>query len=121
MRARSMLWHLPKLWPPEVSVHDDRVKAARKFRRRRMAELTSGLGALVLGIGIGALLAERLGGAGMWLLMTGAVVHAWGMYDKHRIEQGSGLAEPWWSTLLYWVCWALLGLGALVLLLRMLA
>ena len=89
--------------------------SASNVRRARIAELTSGLGALVLGIGLGALLGDRLAGLGVWALIVGALAHGWGMYDKHRIEQGSASVEPWWSALLYWACWVLLGGGALVM------
>ena len=47
-----------------------------------------------------------------WLIV-GALAHAWGMYDKHRIERDSGAGNPWWSALFYWLCWVLLGVGAL--------
>ena len=87
----------------------------QSMRRQRMADLTSGIGALVLGIGLGALLADRLTGAGLWLLIIGGVAHAWGMYDKHRIESSSGVGDSWWSAALYWACWVLLVVGALLL------
>ena len=81
--------------------------------RLRLAELTSGFGALVLGIGIGALLGERLAGFGLLLLIAGAAAHAWGMFDKHRLERRAGAVDPWWSPAAYWGCWGLLGLLAL--------
>ena len=61
--------------------------------RLRLAELTSGFGALVLGIGIGALLGEHLAGFGLLLLIAGAAAHAWGMFDKHRL--GSAVPVLW--------------------------
>ena len=87
----------------------------KSIRRKRAAELMSGIGALVLGIGLGVVLGERLAGLGVWALVVGAVVHAWGMYDKHRIEQSSQSADPCWSSLLYWGRWLVLAVGALVL------
>ena len=89
--------------------------SSNRTRRKRIAELTSGIGALVLGVGLGVVLSGRLAGLGLWVLIVGAVVHAWGMYDKHRIERSSDSADPWWSSLLYWGCWLVLAVGALVL------
>lgn len=80
--------------------------------RLKRAELTSGVGALVLGVGLGALFAAYLGGAGLAVFLTGLLLHVWGMYDKHRLERGTTAAWVWWADLLYWVCWV-----ALVLLL----
>jgi hypothetical protein len=81
--------------------------------RLRLAELTSGVGALVLGIGIGALLAERLTGLGLFILGAGALTHAWGMLHKRRLERQAGTPDPWWGPYAYWGCWLLLGLLAL--------
>jgi hypothetical protein len=61
---------------------------------------------------LGALLADRLGGFGWALLVLGAGVHAWGMFDKHRTEEHMSRAEVRWGSLLYWLCWGLLTLGA---------
>lgn len=73
--------------------------------RLRLAELTSGSGAVVLGIGLGVLLADRLAGFGFVVLAAGIAVHGWGMYDKHRQERSQGAVDPWWATALYWACW----------------
>lgn len=88
--------------------------------RRRVAELTSGVGALVLGVGLGALLGERLSGLGLSLLVLGAASHAWGMFDKRRTDERKGPADVWWVSILYWTCWALLAFGAAVVLGRFL-
>ena len=56
--------------------------SSNRTRRKRIAELTSGIGALVLGVGLGVVLGGRLAGLGLWAIIVGAVVHAWGMYDK---------------------------------------
>ena len=77
--------------------------------RLKFAELTSSLGAGVLGAGIGVLLATYLGGLGLPILGVGLLLHAWGMRDKHMIEAGG--AQPAWSVALYWICW--LGLAAI--------
>jgi len=80
----------------------------RVDRRLRVAELTSSLGAGVLGLGIGVLAASSLGGLGWPILAAGLLLHAWGMTDKHRIETTQGAPRVWWSTLLYWICWGFL-------------
>jgi hypothetical protein len=77
-------------------------------RRLRLAELSSGLGAGVLGFGIGVLVSSYVAGLGVPILVAGLLLHAWGMLDKHRIETTQGAARVWWSTLLYWICWATL-------------
>lgn len=92
-----------------------------KTSRVRLAELTSSVGALVLGIGLGALLSNWLAGVGLWILLTGAVVHGWGMYDKNRLEQSAQLPDVWWHVYAYWLCWLLFGVGALVLIARFIA
>jgi hypothetical protein len=81
--------------------------------RLRLAELTSSVGALVLGIGLGALLGNVLGGFGLPLLIAGALVHGWGMFDKHRLEQRAGAPDVRWHAIAYWACWLLLALMAL--------
>ena len=78
-------------------------------RRLRLAELTSSLGAGVLGVGIGVLAATYLARVALPLLIVGLVLHAWGMTDKHWIEARTGVTDVWWSTALYWICWVLLG------------
>jgi hypothetical protein len=85
----------------------------------RLAELTSSLGAGVLGVGLGALLANQLRGLGVPVLLLGALLHAWGMADKHRLEAKAGAPTVWWSTLLYWICWVLLGALAVYVVVRL--
>ncbi len=79
--------------------------------RLRIAELTSGIGAVVLGLGGGALLASYLAPVAVLVLFAGVLLHSWGMFDKHRIENTAGAPPSWWVPALYWVCWA--GLAAL--------
>ena len=74
----------------------------------KRAELASGLGALVLGTGLGALVAPWLGSAALVVLLAGVTVHAWGMYDKHRLERRSETASVPFAAALYWSCWILL-------------
>ena len=76
--------------------------------RLRLAELTSGIGAVVLGIGLGALFGERLGGLSFPVLIIGMVAHGWGMFDKHRQERQALAPDAWWEPVVYWICWGLL-------------
>jgi hypothetical protein len=87
----------------------------RTESRLRLAELTSSLGAGVIGVGIGVLLASRIGGLAVPVLVVGALLHGWGMLDKHRIQRSAGAVDPWWSRGLYWLCWGLLAAMALYL------
>jgi hypothetical protein len=80
------------------------------MNRLKLAELTSSVGALVLGIGLGVFLTRWIGGSGESVVLAGAVLHGWGMWDKHRLE--SGALRPPWSVWLYWFCW--LGLGVVL-------
>ena len=76
--------------------------------RLKVAELTSGVGALVLGVGLGALFAQLFAPAAGVIALSGVITHAVGMWDKHRLEgQGHAVTEPW-VTALYWACWLLL-------------
>ncbi|WP_201860733.1 hypothetical protein [Microvirga soli] len=87
--------------------------------RLRLAELTSGVGAVVLGIGLGVLAADRLDRVGLPLLLVGAAVHAWGMFDKHRLERQADAPDAWWGPVAYWSCWGLLGILAAGFMLRL--
>lgn len=76
--------------------------------RLKVAELTSGVGALVLGVGLGALFPQWFTPAAGVIALAGVITHAFGMWDKHRLEgQAHAVAVPW-VTALYWVCWLLL-------------
>ena len=83
-------------------------REARDMRRIRLAELTSSMGAGVLGLGIGVVAAQHLKSVGWLLLFVGVLVHGWGMLDKHRLETGAGMPDVWWSTVLCWICWLVL-------------
>ena len=77
--------------------------------RLKRAELTSGVGALVLGVGLGALFVRWIGpGAGV-VTVAGVLVHAFGMWDKHRLEAHTSTDSGPFVAALYWVCWLLLG------------
>jgi hypothetical protein len=86
---------------------------SQAVQRLRLAELSSAVGAGVLGVGIGALLASPLRSFAIPILVAGLLLHAWGMADKHRLDTDGDATQPWWSTALYWICWA--ALGALVI------
>ena len=76
--------------------------------RLKRAELTSGVGALLLGLGLGVMLARYLEPYGFALLVLGLLMHVWGMLSKHRLESSFEAASAWWSEALYWLCWAAL-------------
>jgi len=76
------------------------------------AALLSTTGALVLGVGIGALLGQALGPVAWILAGIGLVAHLSGMVAVRRIRQHEGYRFAAWETWSYWICWALIGLGA---------
>ncbi len=78
-------------------------------QREKLGQLTSSVGAGILGIGIGARITRPLENLEPFVIGAGLVLHLWGMIDNHRA--GAGSAQPWWSTAAYWVCWV--GLAAL--------
>ena len=77
------------------------------MNRMKLAELTSAVGALVIGVGLGSLFSEWFGGVAGVIAIVGLLLHAFGMWDKHRLE-GSTANNPAWVVALYWVCWVLL-------------
>jgi hypothetical protein len=79
------------------------MQASAATSRVKLAELSSAVGAGVLGIGIGALLSTWLRIFAVPVLLIGLLMHAWGMADKHRLEDAT--RRPAWSTALYWMCW----------------
>ena len=75
----------------------------------------SGVGAVALGAGLGLLFSNLLKPYTVPLLLVGLLAHAWGMFDKHRLEGAAASARPWWAEAAYWACWvALLALAAYV-------
>lgn len=86
------------------------------MNRLKVAELSSGVGALVLGIGLGASFSSWFAPAAGLVTVSGLVLHAFGMWDKHRLDAANEIASPPWVTALYWLCWLLLA-GVLVILL----
>jgi hypothetical protein len=78
------------------------------MNRLKLAEMTSGMGALVLGVGLGALLPRWFGpGAGV-ITVVGLFLHALGMWDKHRLEEQERAENLLWVVALCRVCWLLL-------------
>ena len=90
------------------------------MNRMKLAELTSSVGALALGIGIGSLFPEWFGGVAGLITIVGLMLHAFGMWDKHRFERSLVTTNAAWVVALYWICWAMLGalLAVLVLVRR---
>ena len=86
--------------------------------RLKVAELTSGVGALVLGVGLGALFAMWIAPAAVLVTLAGIGLHAFGMWDKHRLEATSDVATGRWLLALYWACWLLLAGTILFLIIR---
>ena len=92
-----------------------RVEASKLHRsqngsRASLANLTSTLGAGVLGVGIGVVATDFLRGTGVALLVMGAIMHGWGMADRHRLEREA--PRPPWSAALYLLCWGALAVIA---------
>jgi hypothetical protein len=81
--------------------------------RIKRAELLSSVGAGVLGAGLALLLAEALAHYAVAILLIGLVAHAFGMFQKHRLERQADGARVWWAEVFYWLCW--LAIAALVL------
>ena len=66
----------------------------------KLAELTSGIGALVLGLGLGALFEPWLASGAGVIALVGVGAHALGMWDKHRLEANSEANAGLWVVLL---------------------
>ncbi|HRH40824.1 MAG TPA: hypothetical protein PKY82_04205 [Pyrinomonadaceae bacterium] len=81
--------------------------------RVKRAEFLSGVGAVVLGIGLGVLLSNFLKIYAWSVLITGLVMHALGMFMQHKFENQSSTVRLWWAEILYWLCWAIL-LGIII-------
>ena len=75
------------------------------MNRLKLAELTSGVGALVLGVGLGALFPHWFGPTAGLIAFAGLSLHAFGMWDKHRLEAVGQAGNSQWVVALYWVCW----------------
>lgn len=87
--------------------------------RVKVAELTSGTGALILGVAIGVYLHNALRPLALVILVVGIVVHGWGMFDLRRVHKRANDPEPRWAVALYWLCWLLLAGLAIAVMLRL--
>ena len=76
--------------------------------RLKRAELTSAVGAGILGAGVALLLAAWLKSYAIPLLVLGLAMHGWGMFDKQRLDVSSAPTRVWWAEALYWGCWVAL-------------
>jgi hypothetical protein len=74
----------------------------------KRAEILSLTGAGVLGAGLALLLPKVLESYAVPMVVTGIVMHAWGMYQKHRMENAKGNTRIWWVEAMYWSCWLIL-------------
>jgi len=83
------------------------------MNRMKLAELTSGIGALVLGVGLGAWFSHWFAPAAGLITVVGLFLHAFGMWDKHRLDAMDQARNPLWVVVLYWICWVLLATVAL--------
>lgn len=87
--------------------------------RLKQAELASGVGAGILGAGLGALAAQYVGVGPYALpfLGVGVATHARGMLERHRLD--AMVPRVWWAEALYWLRRGLLlAIAGLVLLRR---
>jgi len=71
----------------------------------KQADVTSGIGAGVLGVGLGVLLGDELRPIAAILLLVGALLHGWAMWRKHQLQLSHSVDLPHWSVVLYWICW----------------
>lgn len=83
-------------------------------RHQNAAALLSTVGAAVAGFGGGVLLSASLDAFGWWLLGLGASVHFAGMLGKRRLQDRRGYSPAAWERAAYWLCWAALGVLAVV-------
>ena len=67
-------------------------------------------------VGLGAPFPHSFGRLAGVITVVGLSLHAFGMWDKHRVEGRDQAENPFWIVVLYWVCWLLLA-GVLAMLL----
>lgn len=83
------------------------VGMSRALALIKRAELISGGGAVVLGMGLGLLAPLLLRRYALPVLVFGVVLHGFGMTLKYRLETGDR-ETPGWVRALFWVCWGAL-------------
>lgn len=76
--------------------------------RPQIADHTSGVGAAVLGLGLGALWSEWLTSVAGLVVAVGLLMHGYGMWDKHRRGSNVTVRDRRWTLAMYWGCWVLL-------------
>jgi hypothetical protein len=81
------------------------------FDRQQLGELTTGVGAVVLGIGLGALIGAPLRGFIAWLVILGVLLQGWGILERRRWVLSATRKPPAWWRAIYAACW--LGLAAI--------
>ncbi|MEX2161552.1 MAG: hypothetical protein WD751_06510 [Anaerolineales bacterium] len=79
----------------------------------KRADLTSSLGAGILGGGIALLLGQVLMPFAVPILLLGLLIHTWCMFHKHRLQDDSDLPRIKWAEWAYWACWV--GLAGLAI------
>ena len=86
----------------------------------RNAALTlSTVGALVLGVGLGALMDSAVRPLAWPLAGIGLVAHLSGMVGNRRALRDEGHVFAAWETWSYWICWGLIVLGVAAVLWRL--
>ncbi|MEP6918970.1 MAG: hypothetical protein ABJC89_25235 [Acidobacteriota bacterium] len=88
------------------------------MNRLKLDGLTSGVGALVLGVGLRDPFPHWFGPTAGPIACAGLSRHAFGMWDKHRREAVGHAETPLWVVALYRVGWLLLALVLAMLLFR---
>jgi len=86
------------------------------MNRLKLAELTAGVGHSCSESVLGAPFPQWVGPAAGLITVVGVSLHAFGMWDKHRLEAQSHANNPTWVVALYWVCWLLLAVVVVLLL-----
>jgi len=97
--------------------HSSPGAGARPNARLLYLEVMSAIAVLVLGLGLGALLATLLRPVAVALVISGAVVHGAAMVQRHRFEKTTSEPAPRFREWLYLACWLLLALLVAYLLL----
>lgn len=86
--------------------------------RIKRAELLSSVGAGVLGGGLALLVPQVLAPYVIPILLIGLLGHAFGMFQKHQLEQQDTGVRIWWMEALYWLCWVILVLMLAIMVIR---
>lgn len=88
-------------------IANDTVVPKRQQLQIELAQSASGIGAFVLGIGVGVLFLGSLGVAKFVFLAVGIASHGWGMTALSRMKNTDGSPMFYtnhWLRLLMWVC-----------------